>query len=84
MTESHRSLQVDFEVTTPALDRLVTELGARPGVYGARMTGAGFGGCVVALTRPGAVDPAGLGTASWRVEAADGSVTARRRGHRAR
>ena len=31
-----------------------------PGVFGARMTGAGFGGCVVALTRPGAVDTGGV------------------------
>ncbi len=39
-----------------------TSLAARPGVFGARMTGAGFGGCVVALCRPGAVDPAVLPT----------------------
>ena len=55
MVESHRSLSEDFQVSTDRLDRMVAELTARPGVYGARMTGAGFGGCVVALTRPGAV-----------------------------
>ena len=53
MVESHRSLGGDFEVSTPALDDLVAELMKMPGVYGARLTGAGFGGSVVALTRPG-------------------------------
>lgn len=55
MTASHASLRDDFEVSTPTLDALVTRLSERPGVYGARLTGAGFGGCVVALTRPGAI-----------------------------
>ena len=49
MVASHRSLAVDFEVSSPALDAVVAELVAAPGVYGARLTGAGFGGCVVAL-----------------------------------
>ena len=49
MAASHASLASDFEVSTPALDALVAELSAVPGVYGARLTGAGFGGCVVAL-----------------------------------
>ncbi|MDQ2678128.1 MAG: galactokinase [Actinomycetota bacterium] len=53
MNESHRSLRDDFEVSTPALDALVARLLATDGVLGARLTGAGFGGCVVALTRPG-------------------------------
>ncbi len=79
MAESHRSLRSDFEVSTPELDRLVDLLGARPGVFGARMTGAGFGGSVVALCRPGALDPAAVGHPAWQVEAADGTVTARRR-----
>jgi galactokinase len=56
MAESHASLRDDFEVSTPRLDELCAELGARPGVFGVRLTGAGFGGCVVALTRPGALD----------------------------
>jgi galactokinase len=55
MAASHTSLRDDFEVSTPALDRLVDELAATDGVLGARLTGAGFGGCVVALARPGAV-----------------------------
>ena len=53
MVESHRSLREDFEVSTPALDRLVDELVQTRGVFGARLTGAGFGGCVVALARAG-------------------------------
>ena len=43
------------QVSTPTLDALVARLVATPGVLGARLTGAGFGGCVVALTEPGAV-----------------------------
>ena len=74
LTASHRSLADDFEVSTPALDELVAALVSRPGVFGARMTGAGFGGCVVALTRPGAVDTAAWPTPAWRVQASDGTV----------
>jgi len=48
MLDSHTSLRDDFGVSTPALDRLVDQLVA-DGAYGARLTGAGFGGCVVGL-----------------------------------
>jgi galactokinase len=48
MVESHISLRDDFEVSTPELDRLV-EACLRHGALGARLTGAGFGGAVVAL-----------------------------------
>jgi galactokinase len=67
MTESHRSLAQDFEASTPALDGLVGHLLSLPGVFGARLTGAGFGGCVVALTEPGAVDVGALRGPAWRV-----------------
>ncbi|HLH46539.1 MAG TPA: galactokinase [Acidimicrobiales bacterium] len=67
MIASHDSLRHDFEVSTPRLDRLVSELCAVPGVYGARLTGAGFGGCVVALCRPGAL------AGGWRVRASAGA-----------
>lgn len=55
-TESHGSLRDDFESSTPAVDAVVDRLVATEGVYGARMTGGGWGGCVVAATRPGALD----------------------------
>ena len=67
MAASHASLRDDFEVSIPALDDLVERLASTPGVLGARLTGAGFGGCVVALAEPGApVD-------GWRVRAATGA-----------
>jgi galactokinase len=53
MDESHTSLRDDYEVSTEALDRLVERLRSTAGVHGARLTGAGFGGCVVALADPG-------------------------------
>jgi galactokinase len=56
LAASHASLRDDFEVSTPALDALVADLSSRPGVLGARLTGAGFGGCAVALCRPGTLD----------------------------
>ena len=77
MDASHLSLSVDFEATTPQVDALVTELRARPGVVGVRMTGAGWGGCVVALGTPGALDPATLGRPAWRVTPVDGTVARR-------
>lgn len=50
---SHRSLQHDYEVSCDELDFLVdAALGVEGGVYGARMTGGGFGGCTVNLMRP--------------------------------
>ncbi len=52
MVESHRSLQLDYEVSTPVLDQLVEHLCGLRGVFGARLTGAGFGGCAVALCDP--------------------------------
>ena len=52
MIASHNSLRDDFEVSCPELDRLVEiALGVKD-VYGARLTGAGFGGCMLALTKP--------------------------------
>jgi galactokinase len=55
MNESHASLRDDFDVSTPELDALVARLTRTPGVIGARLTGAGFGGCAVALVHTGAV-----------------------------
>lgn len=67
MYESHRSLRDDFNVSTPALDSIVERMMSTPGVFGARLTGAGFGGCVVALTRPGVLSE------GWRLTPSDGA-----------
>ena len=53
LTASHRSSQHLFENSTPALDRLVDLLEKHPAVLGGRLTGGGFGGAVMALTRDG-------------------------------
>ncbi len=72
MSESHHSLSGDFDASTPTIDALVSRLLRHPGVHGARMTGGGFGGCVVALTRPGAVDPATWPGRAWVVRPSAG------------
>ena len=50
---SHASMRDDYEVSVPEVDRLVEALRTQEGVYGARMTGGGFGGCVIALVKKG-------------------------------
>lgn len=52
MIQSHNSLRDDYEVSVPELDFLVEQALQVKGVYGARMTGGGFGGCTVALVQP--------------------------------
>jgi galactokinase len=54
MSASHRSLRDDYEVSCAELDFLVDVALSVPGVYGARMTGGGFGGCTVNLMEPAA------------------------------
>ncbi|OIK16538.1 galactokinase [Bacillus sp. MUM 116] len=49
MNQSHLSLQDDYEVTGKELDSLVEAAWKQPGVLGSRMTGAGFGGCAIAI-----------------------------------
>jgi galactokinase len=56
LVASHRSLQHDYEVSCPELDFLVDTALEIPGVYGARMTGGGFGGCTVNLMGPESVE----------------------------
>jgi galactokinase len=51
MYASHASLRDDYEVSCKELDLLVELAASSPGVYGARMTGGGFGGCTVNLVR---------------------------------
>ncbi|MBW8897529.1 MAG: galactokinase [Massilia sp.] len=53
MNASHASLRDDYEVSIPALDELSAALRETPGVFGARLTGAGFGGACVALCEEG-------------------------------
>ncbi len=72
LVESHASLRDDFDVSTTALDSTVDRLLATPGVLGARLTGAGFGGCVVAFVRPG-TDVNG-----WRVRPGGGAFVLER------
>ncbi len=67
MVASHDSLRDLFQTSTPVMDQAVERLIDQRGVYGARMTGGGFGGCVVALTKPGAL------TDGWVVRAVDGA-----------
>jgi galactokinase len=71
MSESHASLRDDFEVSTPELDLLAERLSAVSGVLGTRLTGGGFGGCVVALCR-GRVEP-GIGERWWLVRPSAGA-----------
>jgi galactokinase len=52
MVASHYSLRDDYEVSCAEVDLLVELALGMPGVYGSRMTGAGFGGCTITLARP--------------------------------
>jgi galactokinase len=75
MVESHASLRDDYEVSTPEMDAAVESALTTPGVYGARLTGGGFGGCIVILASRDAqitVDD----TTSWEVRAVDGALSA--------
>jgi len=71
MGESHASLRDDYEVSTPAVDKLVARLSATHGVLGARLTGAGFGGASwrwsvpVATGRRGGSGPVASGMIQW-------------------
>ncbi|MDP6380556.1 MAG: galactokinase, partial [Phycisphaerae bacterium] len=56
MNESHESLRDDYEVSCRELDILVDLARSSEGVYGSRMTGAGFGGCTVTLIDEGQIE----------------------------
>ena len=64
MNASHESLRKDFEVSSSALDAMVACARAQAGCLGARMTGAGFGGCAVALVQESAVADFSAGVAA--------------------
>jgi galactokinase len=72
---SHASMRDDFEVSVPEVDLLVDLAQADPAVYGARMTGGGFGGSVVMLARRGEGLAAGERIASAYVERSGKSPT---------
>ncbi len=85
MNESHRSLRDDFEVSSAALNTIVEIAQGQETCYGARMTGAGFGGCAVALVSASAAhdfaqsvasqynDATGLTASVYVCEATDGA-----------
>jgi galactokinase len=73
MNDSHRSLAMDFEVSIRELDDLVSWLQGLDGVLGARLTGAGFGGCAVALSRPGVLRKQMRNRKYWVVWASEGA-----------
>ncbi|WP_284359060.1 galactokinase [Candidatus Phycosocius spiralis] len=52
LNQSHKSLALDMEVSTPEVDRLTALAQATHGIYGARMMGGGFGGSIIALADP--------------------------------
>jgi galactokinase len=59
MSASHQSLRDDYEVSVPALDTLAGLMQGHRQVYGAKLTGAGFGGACVGLCRAGSAVAAG-------------------------
>jgi galactokinase len=67
LTAGQDSLREDFENSTPIVDACINRLTAIPGVIGVRMTGGGFGGCVVVLCEPGSV------TEGWLVRPSVGA-----------
>jgi galactokinase len=73
MLESHASLRDDYEVSTPELDALVAQLVAA-GCAGARLTGAGFGGCVVGVAPAGEADRIAREVSGFVVRAVDGAT----------
>ncbi len=64
MSDSHESSRLNFENSTPSLDLLVSLAQSTPGVHGARLTGGGFGGAIVALVSRDAAHAAGAAIAA--------------------
>ena len=76
LDHSHRSLSGDFDAGHPDVETLVARLRSQPGVEGARMTGGGFGGAVVALCEAAAAADVVAGLAplrGWVVEPSPGA-----------
>ncbi|KYH45070.1 galactokinase [Branchiibius sp. NY16-3462-2] len=68
LTQSHISMRDDFEITVPVTD-LIAETACAAGAYGARQTGGGFGGCVIALVDADAVETVAAACADAAVSA---------------
>jgi galactokinase len=74
---SHASLRDDYEVSTPALDSLV-DAALEAGAFAARVTGGGFGGCIVALAEPSRAEVVrAVAVQGWRVVPSDGATRRR-------
>ncbi|GAB2575814.1 galactokinase [Microlunatus antarcticus] len=69
---SHTSMRDDFEITVPTVD-LAVETARAAGAHGARMTGGGFGGCIIALVPEGGSDTVGQAVAAAFAEAGYGA-----------
>lgn len=69
---SHASMRDDYEITVPTVD-LAVEVAKASGAVGARMTGGGFGGCIIALTHAGEADRIGRAVADAFAQAGYGA-----------
>jgi galactokinase len=77
VSASHRSLRDDYECSTRSIDDLCALLDRTAGVLGSRILGAGWGGAVLVLTRPGALTDAStprVADTVWRVRASPGAA----------
>ena len=73
LNESHASLRDDFQVSTPGIDDLAAQLQATSGVYGARLVGGGFGGCLIVLHRDD-IDLTATYRNAWRLRPGAGAL----------
>jgi galactokinase len=64
LSASHRSASADYEVSCAELDAITAAARSCAGVFGARLTGAGFGGCAIALIAPGGAEPVAAAVAA--------------------
>jgi galactokinase len=78
VSASHRSLRDDYDCSIPAIDELCADLDGTAGVLGSRILGAGWGGAILVLTRPGAITRTSgltpkLADTVWKVRASTGA-----------
>jgi galactokinase len=78
VSASHRSLRDDYDCSVPVIDELCADLDGTTGVLGSRILGAGWGGAVLVLARPGALTssssvPGKLTDTMWKVRASAGA-----------